>query len=81
MRPDSGCSFVCQSQRKLRTHLVLLIANIVRVVMFLVTSQQFEAADMTPSSLVIEGYCRRFDIQTAVLREMPYSWDTSPCLL
>jgi hypothetical protein len=49
--------------------------------MFLVTPQQFEAADLTHSSLVIEGYCERFDIQTAVLTEMLYSWDNSPCLL
>jgi hypothetical protein len=49
--------------------------------MFLVTPQQFEGADVTPSSLVIEEYCRRFDIQTAVLTETLYSWDTSPCLL
>jgi hypothetical protein len=80
---DSGCSFVCHSQQKLRIHVVLLFANIVSVIMFLVTPQQLEiyAADVTQSSLVIEGCCRRFDVQTSVLTEIPYSWDTSPCIL
>jgi len=49
--------------------------------MFLVTPQQLEIYAAGVTSLVVEECFRRFDVQTTVLTEMPYSWDTSPCIL